>query len=238
MQEALEDQTLLFRRQTRLNTVFVFCLNALNACLIVGTGADALLQWSAGRIPVGMIATALPLAWQVASLSTWVSQNVTTIFESVGMVQDGMNSIAQPRQEPDVAAAGALEVGPGEIRFDRVGFGYGGGRGVLHELDLVVHGGERVGLIGASGAGKSTLVNLLLRLHQVEHGRILIDGQDIAAVTQESLRHHIAMVTQDTSLLHRSMRDNILYGRPDASEEAAARRRRRAAAGRSPSLTP
>ena len=218
VQEALEDQTHLFRRQTRLNTLFVFCLNALNACLIVGTGADALLQWSAGRIPVGMIATALPLAWQVASLSTWVSQNVTSIFESVGMVQDGMNSIAQPRQEPDLAAAGALEVGPGEIRFDQVGFGYGGGRGVLHELDLVVHGGERVGLIGPNGAGKSTLVNLLLRLHQVEQGRILIDGQDIAAVTQESLRHHIAMVTQDTSLLHRSIRDNIRFGRPGASE--------------------
>ncbi len=218
VREALLDQTALFRHQTRLNTLFVLSLNLLNGCLIVAMGADALLQWSAGRIPVGMIATALPLAWQVASLSGWVSQNVTSIFESVGMVQDGMNSIAVPRQEPDPPDAGTLEVGPGAIRFERVGFGYGGARGVLHKLDLCVQGGERVGLIGTSGAGKSTLVNLLLRLHQVEQGRILIDGQDIAQVTQESLRHHIAMVTQDTSLLHRSIRDNIRFGRPAATE--------------------
>jgi ATP-binding cassette subfamily B multidrug efflux pump len=147
-----------------------------------------------------------------------VAQNVTAIFENVGVVQDGMRSIAVPRQMPDQADAVALRVKRADIRFEAVRFGYGTARGVLHGIDLDIAHGERVGLVGPSGAGKSTLVNLLLRFYEVEAGRILIDGQDIAKVTQESLRSHIAMVTQDTSLLHRSIRDNIRYGRPQATE--------------------
>ena len=147
-----------------------------------------------------------------------MAQNVTAIFENVGTVQDGMKSISVPRQMADSPNAGTLKVTQGHIRFEDISFGYGTERGVLHGIDLSIAPGERVGLIGHSGAGKSTLVNLLLRFHDVEGGRILIDGQDIATVTQESLRSHISMVTQDTSLLHRSIRDNIRYGRPQATE--------------------
>ena len=155
--------------------------------------------------------------------------NVTSIFENIGMVQDGMRSIAVPRQMPDRAGRrDAARRRGGAMRFEDVHFGYGTARGVLHGIDLDIAPGERVGLVGRSGAGKSTLVNLLLRFYEVGGGRILIDGQDIAGVTQESLRAHIAMVTQDTSLLHRSIRDNIRYGRPERQRgrgrEAAAPR--------------
>jgi ATP-binding cassette subfamily B multidrug efflux pump len=156
-----------------------------------------------------------------------VAQNVTSIFEDIGQVQEGILSIAVPHQMTDAPGAKDLVVTKGEIRFEDLSFGYGRESGVLHDLDLVIRPGERVGLVGPSGAGKSTLVNLLLRFFDPEEGRILIDGQDIAHVTQESLRAQIAMVTQDTSLLHRSIRDNIRYGRREASEAeivAAARR--------------
>jgi len=173
------------------------------------------------------VAMALPLTWQIANIAGWVAQNVTSIFENVGVVQDGMRSIAVPRQMRDRPDAAALRVTQGDVRFAGVRFGYGKTRGVLDGIDLAIAPGERVGLVGRSGSGKSTLVNLLLRFYELEGGRILIDGQDIAGVTQESLRGHIAMVTQDTSLLHRSIRDNIRYGRPNASEaeirDAAAR---------------
>ena len=215
---AVDDHTDAFRRQLRLITVFGFSLTVMNAGLVVATGGAAIWLWSDGRIPVGTIAMALPLAWQITAISGWVAQNVTAIFENVGVVQDGMRSIAVPRQMPDRADAAQLRVSDGHVRFEGVRFGYGTSRGVLHGVDLDIAPGERVGLVGPSGAGKSTLVNVLLRFYELESGRILIDGQDIARVTQESLRAHIAMVTQDTSLLHRSIRDNIRYGRPEASE--------------------
>ena len=224
---AVDDHTDAFRRQLRLITVFGFSLTVMNASLVVATGGAAIWLWSDGRIPVGTIAMALPLAWQITAISGWVAQNVTAIFENVGVVQDGMRSIAVPRQMPDRADAAQLRVSQGRVRFEDVKFGYGTSRGVLHGIDLDIVPGERVGLVGPSGAGKSTLVNVLLRFYDLESGRILIDGQDIAMVTQESLRARIAMVTQDTSLLHRSIRDNIRYGRPEASEaeivDAAAR---------------
>src|SRR6185437_15528370 len=224
---AVDDHTDAFRRQLRLITVFGFSLTVMNASLVVATGGAAIWLWSDGRIPVGTIAMALPLAWQITAISGWVAQNVTAIFENVGVVQDGMRSIAVPRQMPDRADAAQLRVTQGHVRFEDVKFGYGTSRGVLHGIDLDIVPGERVGLVGPSGAGKSTLVNVLLRFYDLESGRILIDGQDIAMVTQESLRARIAMVTQDTSLLHRSIRDNIRYGRPEASEaeivDAAAR---------------
>lgn len=219
VREAVDEHTEAFRAQLRLITLFGITLTVLNAAMMVGTGAIGLWLWTRGLLTVGGLATALPLTWQVANIAGWVAQNVTSIFENVGVVQDGMRSIAAPRQMPDPPDAKVLKVEAGAIRFETVRFGYGTARGVLHGIDLAIAPGERVGLVGPSGAGKSTLVNLLLRFYDLESGRILIDGQDIAAVTQESLRAGIAMVTQDTSLLHRSIRDNIRYGRPSASED-------------------
>jgi len=216
---AVDEHTATFRRQLRLITLFTLTLTLLNASMVVGTGVVAVWLWTDGLIPVGTVAMALPLTWQIANIAGWVAQNVTAIFENVGVVQDGMRSISVPRLMADRPGAATLKVDMGAVRFEDVRFGYGTARGVLHGIDLSIAPGERVGLIGQSGAGKSTLVNLLLRFYEVEAGRILIDGQDIAGVTQESLRAKIAMVTQDTSLLHRSIADNIRYGRPSATDE-------------------
>jgi ATP-binding cassette, subfamily B, multidrug efflux pump len=218
VQEAMDELTEAHRDQVRLMTVLTLSLGVLNAAMVVGTAGAAISLWSGGRIAVGTVAMALPLTWQIASIAGWVAQNVTTIFENIGVVQEGMRSIAVPRQMLDRADAMPLRIDRGHVRFEDVRFGYGTARGVLHGIDLTIAPGERVGLVGPSGAGKSTLVNLLLRFYDLESGRILIDGQNIADVTQESLRAHISMVTQDTSLLHRSIRENIRYGRPQASE--------------------
>src|SRR6201982_2997689 len=161
---------------------------------------------------------ALPLAWQIVNIAGWVALQVTSIFENVGVIQEGMMTIARPIALTDRPDAARLKVTHGEIKFENVRFGYGRESGVIDGLSLTIKPGEKIGLIGRSGAGKATLVNLLLRFFDLEDGRILIDGQDIAAVTQESLRAQISMVTQDTSLLHRSIRENIRYGRPEASE--------------------
>jgi len=215
---AVDDLTDAHRGQVRLTTLLNLCLAVLNATMVVGTAALAIWLWNDGRVAVGTVAMALPLTWHIAAIAGWVAQNITTIFENIGVVQEGMRTIAVPRQMPDRPDAVALQVTRGAVRFEGVRFGYGTAKGVLHGIDLSVAPGERVGLVGRSGAGKSTLVNLLLRFYDIEAGRILIDGQDIAQVTQESLRAHIAMITQDTSLLHRSIRDNIRYGRLQASE--------------------
>jgi len=215
---AMDDLTEAHRQQVQLTTLLGLCLAVLNATMVVATGGLAIWLWNDGRIAVGTVAMALPLTWHIAAIAGWVAQNVTTIFENIGVVQEGMRTIAVPRLMPDRPDAVALQVARGAVRFEGVRFGYGTARGVLHGIDLSVAPGERVGLVGRSGAGKSTLVNLLLRFYEIEAGRILIDGQDIALVTQESVRAHIAMVTQDTSLLHRSIRDNIRYGRLPASE--------------------
>ena len=218
VQQAVDQHTEMFRAQTRNNSLFTIVLAVLNALLLLATGITGISLWLKGSIDLGILAMSLPLSWQIVNISGWVAFNVTGIFENVGVVLDGMKSIAIPRQMPDRADAGQLQVSKGAIRFADVHFGYGTERGVLHGIDLAIAPGERVGLVGASGAGKSTLVNLLLRFYELEQGRIEIDGQDIAKVTQESLRAQIAMVTQDTSLLHRSIRENIRYGRPSASE--------------------
>ena len=228
VQDSLDEHTILYRSQFRLITWFVLSLHCLNACMLVTTGALSVWLWQRGVVGVGTVAMALPLAWQLSNISGWVSDNVTSIFENVGVVQDAMRSIAVPQQRPDVPGARPLIVHDGAIRFEALQFGYGTDRGVLHGIDLVVRPGERIGLVGQSGAGKSTLVNLLLGFYTPESGRITIDGQDIAGVTQESLRGQIGMVTQDTSLLHRSIRDNIRYGRPDASESEVVDAARRA----------
>jgi ATP-binding cassette subfamily B multidrug efflux pump len=227
VREAVDSHNDRFRHAQRLTTLFSLLLSTVNACLVAATAAVAIALWLDGRIAAGAIAMALPLAWQIVNIAGWVAQSVTSIFEDIGQVQEGILSIAVPHQMTDTANAKDLVVSQGEIRFDDLSFGYGREVGVLHDLNLVIRPGERVGLVGPSGAGKSTLVNLLLRFFDPEQGRILIDGQDIAHVTQESLRAQIAMVTQDPSLLHRSVRENISYGRPEASEAeivAAARR--------------
>jgi ATP-binding cassette subfamily B multidrug efflux pump len=218
VRDSLDEHTVRFRTQLRMISGYVLTLTALNALLLVGTGTTALWLWLHGRIAVAAVAMALPLAWQITNMAGWVADSVTDIFENVGVVQDGMRSIAVARQMPDPPGAAELVVQHGAIRFEDVSFGYGTQRGVLHGLSLDIRAGERIGLIGQSGAGKSTLVNLLLHFYAPESGRILIDGQDIAGIAQESLRGRIAMVTQDTSLLHRSIRENIAYGRPSASE--------------------
>jgi ATP-binding cassette subfamily B multidrug efflux pump len=201
-------------------TRFMFILNAMNAMLLVATGAIGIGLWAQNTIGAGIVATALPLAWQIANAAGWVSWEVSSIFENVGVVQEGMQSIAVPHSGTDHPGAKPLEVSRGEIKLDAVTFGYGrtDAPPVIENLSLEIRAGERVGLVGRSGAGKSTLVNLLLRFYAPEKGSILIDGQDIAGVTQESLRAAIGMVTQDTSLLHRSIAENIRYGRPTASD--------------------
>jgi ATP-binding cassette subfamily B multidrug efflux pump len=229
VRESVDEHTLAIAAHMKLTTQFMATLSAMNALFLVSTATIGVLLWAHGHIAAGMVATALPLAWQIASVAGWVSWEVTGIFENVGVVQEGMETIAVPHTLVDKPGARPLEVTRGEIRFEHLTFTYGRGDGkrVLDDLDLVVKPGERVGLVGRSGAGKSTLVNLLLRFHEVEQGRIRIDGQDIAGVTQESLRGAIGLVTQDTSLLHRSIAANIGYGRPDATPaqvEAAARK--------------
>jgi ATP-binding cassette, subfamily B, multidrug efflux pump len=230
VRDSVNDYNASFRDQTRMTSGYTITLFLMNSSLVLSTATVALWQWSVGRIAVAGVATAIPMAWQLTNIAGWVARSVTSIFENIGTVQDGMRSIDVPRQMPDPSDARELVVHGGEIRFDDVYFDYGRqprAGGVLRGINLTIAPGERVGLVGPSGAGKSTLVNLLLHFYEPGRGRILIDGQDIASVTQESLRTQIAMVTQDTSLLHRSIRDNISYGRPGATDEmieAAARR--------------
>jgi ATP-binding cassette subfamily B multidrug efflux pump len=237
VRDALDEHTQMFHASLRLNTLFGFTLSTLNAAMVTGTAALAIVLWRYGRVEVGTVAMALPLTWQIVNTSGWVAWQVTNIFENVGVVQEGMMTIAKPIGLVDEPDAPELAVAKGEIAFETVRFGYGRSPRVREDgsvqnfpvmggLTLTVQAGEKVGLVGRSGAGKSTLVNLLLRFFDLEGGHILIDGQDIAKVSQESLRSAISVVTQDTSLLHRSIRDNIRYGRPaatDAEIEQAAR---------------
>ena len=206
------------RAQTRVTTAMDTSLIVLNGLLITGTCALSLWLWSRDAVSVGAITLATGLVIRIQNMSGWIMHTVNGIFEDVGTVQDGIKTIAQPLSVQDRAAAPPLRVAAGAVRFEGIHFHYGKRGGVIAGLDLAIRGGEKIGLVGPSGAGKSTLVNLLLRLYDLERGRILIDGQDIAAVTQESLRRQIGVVTQDTALLHRSIRDNLLYGRPDATD--------------------
>jgi ATP-binding cassette subfamily B multidrug efflux pump len=219
VREVIDEHTGAIAAHMRLITRFMTTLSVLNALLLVGTGTIGVVLWSQGTIDAGTVATALPLAWTIANVAGWVSWEVTSIFENIGVVQEGMETIAVPHSLVDADGAQDLDVPKGGIRFEHLTYTYGrsDGRQVLSDFDLDIRPGERVGLVGRSGAGKSTLVNLLLRFHELEQGAIRIDGQDIRNVTQESLRLSIGMVTQDTSLLHRSIAENIRYGRPGAS---------------------
>ena len=229
VRDVIDEHTAAIAAHMRVTTRFMGTLAVMNALLLVGTAGIGILLWAQGQVSVGLVATALPLAWQIASVAGWVSWEVTGIFENVGVVQEGMETIAVPHTLADLPDAHELAVTRGEIRFEHLTFTYGrsDGRKVLDDLNLVIAPGERVGLVGRSGAGKSTLVNLLLRFHEVEQGHIRIDGADISHVTQESLRAAIGMVTQDTSLLHRSIAANVGYGNPRATHAqviAAARK--------------
>ena len=219
VRESIDEHRAAMRRHMQLITRFHFGLTAMNAALLVATATIGIWLWASGAVGAGVVAAALPLTWQLANVAGWVSWEVTAIFENVGVVQEGMQSIAVPHSSVDKPGAQPLEVSRGEIRFEHVRFGYGRPEAVLEGFELGIKPGERVGLVGRSGAGKSTIVNLLLRFFDLEKGRILIDSQDISQVTQESLRAAIGMVTQDTSLLHRSIAANIRYGRPRASDE-------------------
>jgi ATP-binding cassette subfamily B multidrug efflux pump len=217
--EAMEEQTLKVSQSTRMVTSMDVSITTLNGLLIGVTTGLALWLWSRGTVSVGEVALAVGLVIRINNMSGWIMWVVNGIFENVGTVQDGITTLAQPRTVLDRDDARPLQVSRGEVIFDDIHFHYGKSSGVIAGLDLVVKAGEKIGLVGPSGAGKSTLVNVLLRLYDLEGGRILIDGQDIAHVAQESLRSQIGVVTQDTSLLHRSIRDNLLYGRPGASDE-------------------
>jgi len=229
VRDAVEELAVKHRRQTRMTSALDTSIAIANGFLIVGTCALALWLWQRGQVSVGAITLATGLVIRIHNMSGWIMWTVNGIFEDIGTVQDGMQTISQPVSVRDAADATALVVERGNVRFEDIHFHYGKRGGVIAGLDLHVRPGEKIGLVGPSGAGKSTLVNVLLRLYDLERGRILIDGQDIAHVSQESLRGQIGVVTQDTSLLHRSIRDNLLYGRTDATPaqiEAAVRKAR------------
>ena len=217
-QEAMEPFLQTVHKQMRLSSLFNILLYLLNMLLLFALGAMSIGFWLTGSISVGAIAVAMGLALRLNGISQWIMWEMAMLFENIGTVYDGMTMLSQPRLVQDEAGAPLLHVDRGEIAFKNVAFHYGKDGGVIEGLNLTIQPGEKVGLIGRSGAGKTTLVNLLLRLHDVEAGRVTIDGQDVAGVQQESLRSHIGVVTQDTALLHRSVRENIAYGRPEASE--------------------
>ncbi|CAH8236348.1 ABC transporter ATP-binding protein [Vibrio aestuarianus] len=206
-------------RQMRLVTGFNLCVELANYILVFVISAVSIYLWMTSAISIGAIAIAISLALRINGMSKWIMWEVGALFENMGTVVDGMKTLSKPISIQDKPNAKPLVVQNGGIEFDDVSFHYGENKGVISNLTLNIKPGEKVGLVGRSGAGKSTLVNLLMRFHDVESGQIKIDGQAIDQVTQDSLRSKIGMVTQDTSLLHRSIRDNILYGNPEASEE-------------------
>ena len=221
--DAMEDFMHTGYGQMRLVSAFEIVNHTLSMGLTAGMAGLTLWLWSHGAVGVGAVAAATAMALRLQGMSHWIMWEMTSLFENIGTVQDGMRTLSRPRAVVDAPDAKRLAVPRGEVRFEHMSFRYGSaeapGRRVIDDMTLTVRAGEKIGLVGRSGAGKSTLVNLLLRFHDVESGRILIDGQDIAHVTQDSLRAHIGMVTQDTSLMHRAVADNIAYGRPDATPE-------------------
>ncbi|RXJ73726.1 multidrug ABC transporter ATP-binding protein [Veronia nyctiphanis] len=210
-------------RQMRLATGFNLSVDTINYVLVFAIGAVSISLWLGSAISIGAIAIAVSLALRINGMSKWIMWEIGGLFENLGTVVDGMNTLSKPVDIEDKKGAQPISVEKGEITFSDVCFHYGEQKSVIEKLNLNIKPGEKIGLVGRSGAGKSTLVNLLMRFHDVEGGEIRIDGQNVSEVTQDSLRANIGMVTQDTSLLHRSIRENILYGNPDASEEAMRR---------------
>jgi ATP-binding cassette subfamily B multidrug efflux pump len=216
--QAMQEFIVTAYQQGRYITGIEVVNHVLSMLLIMSTAGVTLWLWTQGKVGVGAVAASTALALRLNGISHWIMWEMASLFENIGTVTDGMNTLSRPHAIVDAPGAAELQVPRGEVTFDDVGFAYGGKRQVIEHFSLTIRPGEKIGLVGRSGAGKSTLVNLLLRFYDVESGRLLIDGQDVSKVTQNSLRAQIGMVTQDTSLLHRSVRDNILYGRPDATE--------------------
>lgn len=217
-------------KQMRLVTGLYTLLQTLNAVLLVAVTGATIVAWQMGLVGLGVLAVAVAIVMRIRAMSDWILWETAGLFEAIGTIQDGINTIAQPQAITDRPGAKPLEVTQGAIRFENITFHYGKEEGVIEGLNLDIAPGEKVGLVGRSGVGKSTLVNLLLRFYDLEGGRITIDGQDISEVTQDSLRRQIGMVTQDTSLLHRSIRDNIAYGTHGDDEAAVFEAARRAQA--------
>ena len=217
--EAIEKARQTFQKEMRIFTVMDMTLVALNGLLIVGVVGWALTLWTSGEASVGVVAAAAALTLRLNSMTAWIMWALSSFFRELGVVSEGMETIAQPISLVDDPAAPLLDLSAGKIAMHGLTHHYGRPSGGLQSIDLTVQPGEKIGLVGRSGAGKSTLVKLLLRFYDAEGGRIEIDGQDITNVRQDSLRKNVGMVQQDSSLLHRSVRDNILYGRPDASED-------------------
>ncbi|QCR38549.1 ABC transporter ATP-binding protein [Nissabacter sp. SGAir0207] len=227
--EALREQTHKAQLTSRMVTSMDVTVNILNGMLIVATTALALWLWTENLITVGAIALSTGLMLRLVNMSGWIMWVVNGIFSNIGMVQDGLETLTQPVTVSDEPNAPELIVTRGEITFEHAKFNYiREGTPLIPDFNLTIGAGERIGLVGPSGSGKSTLVNLLLRLYNLDGGRILIDGQDISQVSQQSLRAQIGMITQDTALLNRSLRDNLLYGKPDATEEELQRAIKRA----------
>ena len=203
--------------QMRLSTAMHIALNILNKLLLFSVGAIAIWQWLEGNATVAAVAVAAALVARLNGMAHWIMWEMAGLFENMGMAIDGMNTIARERAVLDAPNAQPLTVSKGEVVFDGVTFNYDKHGSVIERMDLHMAPGEKIGLIGRSGAGKTTMMNILLRLYDIDAGTVQIDGQDISKVTQSSLRSQIAVVTQDTSLLHRSVRENIAYGKPDAS---------------------
>ena len=216
--------------QMRLVTGFEVVNHTLSMLLILSTSGVALWLWTQGQVGIGGVAAATAMALRLNGISHWMMWEMASLFEHIGTVQDGINTLSKPHTVIDRPEAPALKVTQGDVHFDNVRFSYGGKRTIIDGLNLRIRPGEKIGLVGRSGAGKTTILNLLLRFYDVESGRVLIDGQDISQVQQDSVRAQVGMVTQDTSLLHRSVRDNILYGRPDASDADMVRAAERAEA--------
>ena len=216
--QSMEEFMVTVHAQMRLATLLHTCSFIVNSSLTVGTTALGIWLWYHGQVGVGAVATATAMALRVNGLSQYIMWESARLFENIGTVNDGMATLSKPQTILDKPNALPLKVSQGEIKFEHVDFSYEAGKPLLNGFNLTIRPGEKVGLIGRSGAGKSTIVNLLLRFYEPQSGTISIDGQNVDSVTQESLRAQIGLVTQDTSLLHRSVRDNIIYGRPDASE--------------------
>ena len=236
--QSMEEFMVTVHAQMRLATLLHTCSFIVNSSLTVGTTALGIWLWYHGQVGVGAVATATAMALRVNGLSQYIMWESARLFENIGTVNDGMATLSKPHTIPDKPQALPLKVTRGEIKFDHVDFSYEAGKPLLNCFNLNIKPGEKVGLIGRSGAGKSTIVNLLLRFYEPQSGTISIDGQNVDSVTQESLRAQIGLVTQDTSLLHRSVRDNIIYGRPDATEtEMISAAERAEAAGFIPNLS-
>ena len=206
-------------RMMRLETWLETSIDVLNALLLFAVGFVSIWSWLNGISSVGGIAVAIGLVLRMHGMSHWIMWELSGLFENLGMAHDGMNTISKVQMVADIPDAPELKVARGKVDFDHIKFHYGKASGVIDDFSLIIEPGEKIGIVGRSGAGKTTLMNVLLRLFDLESGRILIDGQDISQVTQESLRAQIGVVTQDTSLLHRTIRENIAYGRQNASEE-------------------